>query len=215
MTLTELLVSMTVFSILAVIVFATVLSANNTSKTNGQQNNLNEQARLVLNRITRELRQARSIDAVAFTGTTITSVTFEADFNGNGAIDDSTTDPEVLTYCWDPPNHRIMLTGNESTPQPCDNPDALPVIASDVSSFTVTLTSDLWQYDGSCGTAADGVVTWQELDCASLTQGVGNQNGQLDSIELRNIDGVSISTVVLRGSRQQSYQTKVNLRNQP
>ncbi|MFL6240718.1 MAG: type II secretion system protein J [Actinomycetes bacterium] len=214
MTLVELLVSITIFGVLAVIVFATVLSANNTGKANATQNNLNEQARLVLNRITRELRQAKQIDSVGFTGSTITSITFEADFNGNGTIDDSTSDPEVLTYCWDPPNHRIMLTANESTPQPCDNSNALPVIASDVSSFTVTLTSDLWQYDGACGAAADGVVTWQELDCAPLNQGVGNQNGSLDSIELRNVDGVTISTVVLKGSRQQTYQTKVDLRNQ-
>lgn len=225
-TLIELLVGTLLFAVLSTVLLSTVNSASNALSVTKGTVGLNEEARLTINRMSRELREARSIDAVGFTacggsaplacptgvtGTVPTSVTFEDDFNGNGVIDSSTSDPEVLTYCWDYTRKRILLTPHLPTSSDCSDPDALPVLTTDVESFVLDFRSSLWQYD----TNADGVTTWQELDAAPSTAGVGNGNGVLDTVELRNVDSVVITMTVFKGSRRQVYRTQINLRNRP
>jgi prepilin-type N-terminal cleavage/methylation domain-containing protein len=225
-TLVELLVAMALFSVLSTVLVSTLASTSKALTVTRSTVGINEGARLTFNRMSRELREARSIDNVGFspcggsapvacpsgvTGSVPTSLTFEDDFNGNGVIDSSGSDPEVLTYCWDYTNRRILLTPHLPTSSDCSDPDALPVLTTDVESFTLDLRSSLWQYDSN----ADGHTTWQELDAAPLSAGVGNQNGTLDSIELRNIDSVVITMTVFKGPRRQLYRTQVNLRNRP
>lgn len=214
-TLVELLVASVMFFVILAAIATVVSTTSSSADTTRQTNDLNEQARLALNRITRELRQAQEIEEVKVVGTRITGLTFTADFNGNGTIDTSPADPERLTYCWDTTGRRLLLTPDVGAGMPCDNTSALPILSSDVQDLDIQLHSNLWQYDGSCAgnPTPDGYVTWQELDCASLSAGVGNRNGSLDTIELRNINGVSISLTVLTGARRQVYETQVNMRN--
>lgn len=225
-TLVELLVGVVLFGLLSTVLLATVVSTSNGLTSTKNTVGINEEARLTYNRMTREIREARQLDAVGFTtcgpaapvacpagvtGKVPTSLTFEVDFNGNGVIDSSATDPEILTYCWDYANKRVLLTPHLPTTSDCSDPDALPVLTTDVESFYLDFRSSLWQYDAN----GDGITTWQELDSAPLTAGVGNQNGNLDSIELRNIDSVVINLTVFKGARRQVYRSQVNLRNRP
>lgn len=223
-TLVEMLVAVTIFAVLGTVMFSMVASMRQSGQTTQQTNDLNEQARLTLNRIARELRQAKQIESVLVNSSgTITGITFDVDFNGNGVIDVSATDPERLTYCYVPPtnaaqdNGMIMLTANVPV-STCANPGALPVLADEVTGFTINLQSSNWQDDGACGatlingvTQPDGITEWQELDCAA--NGGVFPTGAPDATALNGIDSVTLVLKVLHGAQTQVYQTQVDLRN--
>ncbi len=82
-----------------------------------------------------------------------------------------------------------------------------PVLADNVTVFTLDLRSSQWQYDRN----ADGIVGWAELDQAPAP--VGNQNGSPDGAELARIDSVVIAVSVRRDGRRQDYRTQVDFRN--
>ena len=211
-TLIELLVSMGLFAILATILFTTVISGTNTLTGVRQSTDLNEESRLVLNRMSRELRQAQSIFSVVnpngascFNGGATCSdvrVTFDVDFNGDGAIQTSTvTDPERLTYHYDGANKRLLLEATGFSQ---------PILGGNVTFFKITYLSSNYKCDAN----SDGVVTWQELDSAPTPcpRLAGNNDGVLND-ELAFVDQITIDLSVLTGSRQQDYQTTVDLRN--
>ena len=218
LTLVELLVSIVLLGLIGTIVFTSVLATQRAAESSRQVNDLNEEARLVLNRMSRELREAKRITAVTnpmgpgYSATSDSSVTFEVDFNGNGIIEPTAADPEELTYFYDVSAQRLQLQAAGA---------ALPVLAANVASFQVNFTSRKYVYDGTtnagggvCGAVTgtkDGVVDWQEVDgnAAMLN---GNCNGVLDT-ELTVVDSVFISLKVLYGPKQQQYQTQVDLRN--
>ena len=217
-TLIELLVSMVLVAIIGSIVFAAVMATQRAAESSRQVNDLNEEARLVLNRMSRELREAQRITAVinpmgpGYSATDDTSVTFEVDFNGNGTIEPTAADPERLTYFYDVSAQQLQLQAAGA---------ALPVLAANVAGFQVNFTSRRYVYDGtttasggSCGTVTgpkDGVVDWQEVD--GNAAGVhGNCNATLDA-ELNVVDSVYLNLRVLYGSKQQQYETQVDLRN--
>jgi prepilin-type N-terminal cleavage/methylation domain-containing protein len=218
MTLIELLVAMILMGLVGTIVFTSVLATQRAAESSRQVNDLNEEARLVLNRMSRELREARRITAVinpmgpGYSATSDSSITFEVDFNGNDTIEPTAADPEVLTYFYDVSAQQLQLRAAGA---------ALPVLAANVASFQVNFTSRKYVYDGTttasggvCGTVTgtkDGVVNWQEVDGNSALL-YGNCNAVLDS-ELTVIDSVFVSLKVLYGSKQQQYQTQVDLRN--
>jgi prepilin-type N-terminal cleavage/methylation domain-containing protein len=218
LTLIELLVSMILMGLVGTIVFTSVLATQRASESSRQVNDLNEEARLVLNRMSRELREAKAITAVVnpmgpgYSATSDTSITFEVDFNGNGTIEPTAADPERLTYFYDVSAQQLQLKAAGS---------ALPVLAANVASFQVNFTSRKYVFDGTttasgglCGTVTgtkDGIVDWQEVD-GNPAMLYGNCNANLDS-ELNVIDSVFVSLKVLYGSKQQQYQTQVDLRN--
>jgi type II secretory pathway component PulJ len=223
-TLVEFLVAAGLFLGLSAVLFSTVLSGATQAKNSRQYNDLNEEARLMLNRMSRELREAQAINAVTNPGGAVSSagsalypayyaanangdssVTFEVDFNGNGVIEPTAPDPEELTYRYDRANRRVLLlaAGEE-----------LPVLAGNVESFAYRFTSRLYQADGSVDGTKDGTVNWEELDADTLTA-KGNQNHVLDGQELARVDSITIEIVVLKGARQQTYRTQVDMRNRP
>lgn len=219
-TLVELLVASALFMILTSITLTSVLSAARSAKAGREINDLNEEARLVLNRMSRELREARRIvavvnpDGTGFNATADVEVGFEVDFNGDGTIDPTAADPEQLTYRYDFAGQRLLLQASG---------ESLPVLAGDVAEFKITYHSRRFEYNGtlpagggSCGAttgAKDSLVTWQEVD-GHPSMRHGNCNGVLDR-ELDVIDSVTIDLRVLYGSRQQVYRTRVDLRNRP
>ncbi len=218
LTLVELLVSVVLVSIIGAVVFSTVLATQRASETSRQVNDLNGEARLVLNRMSRELREAQRITAVVnpmgpgYDNTADTSITFEVDFNGNGLIEPTAADPEELTYYYDVSAQQLQLQAAGS---------ALPVLAANVANFKVNFTSRKYIYDGTttasggtCGAVTgtkDGFVDWQEVD-GHPGMLYGNCNATLDT-ELTVVDSVFIELKVLYGARQQQYQTQVDLRN--
>ena len=218
LTLVELLVSIVLVGLIGSIIFSSVMATQRAAESSRQTNDLNEEARLVLNRMSRELREAKRITAVVnpmgpgYSATSDSSVTFEVDFNGNGTIEPTAADPEELTYYYDVSAQQLQLQAAGA---------ALPVLAANVASFQVNFTSRKYIYDGTtnggagvCGTVTgtkDGVVNWQEVDGNSALL-YGNCNGVLDT-ELTVVDSVFVSLRVLYGPKQQQYQTQIDLRN--
>jgi prepilin-type N-terminal cleavage/methylation domain-containing protein len=219
-TLIELLVGLVLTSLVTSMVFTAVMAASRVAKSSRNVNDLNEEARLVLNRMSRELREARDVTAVtnpagpgggSLDSTGDVSLTFEVDFNGNGVIEPNASDPEVLTYVYDRSGQRLLLQAAG---------ESLPVLAAKVADFTVDFTTRRYQYDGvqfttgagctSANQTKDGVVHWYEVD--KYPGSVGNCNGLLDA-ELPVIDSVQIDLKVLYGPQQQVYRTTVDMRN--
>ena len=204
-TLVELAVAMTVMGLLLSVIATTISGSKRSADTVRQINNLNEEARLALNRVTRELRQASSVDSVGAPDGA-SSVTFWVDFNGNQARDTSAADPEVLTYRWD--GNKILLSAADTSGIPVTQ----PILSGEVSAFRLDYRSSRYEYD--CN--GDGVTAWQELDataCGPVGNSVGNGNGVLDGAELPFVDSVVLSFRVLEGSRKQDYRTQIDLRN--
>lgn len=203
--LVELLVSMVVFSALSGAILTFVLSANTAATTTKQTNDINEEARLALNRMTRELRQAKEIRSVDIATNGAQGMTFWVDFNGDGTDSTTAGDPEVLEYSY--ASAQIRLTADIG-----GGPVTKPILAGNVTYFNLQYLSSKYQYD--CD--GDGQTTWQELDngtCVPLSAGVGNGDLNLNGPELTNIDSVVITIKVLSGKRQQTYRSRVDLRN--
>jgi type II secretory pathway pseudopilin PulG len=189
-----------------------------------------EEARLALNRMSREIRQAREIvrvinpDGAAYDPNALTAIVFKADFDDDGCIDgadpapgdtggcnaDDVSDPELLSYCHQP------ATSSSSEPQLFVIRGALaagatactggePILAEDVAHFKIEYRSNVYRYDLS---PADGVTTWTELDAAPAP--TGNGNGVLD-VELAGITTTTLSLELQNPGLE--LRTQVALRN--
>jgi type II secretory pathway pseudopilin PulG len=210
MTLIELLVGMGLFALLGSILLTLALSTRDVTQDVRDRNGTTEEARTAVERMTRELRQARDIEAVHLpsTGDPSTWIRFWTDFDGDGVRDTSADQPEVMTYRWDPPSGdnegqlSLSALGGEA---------GLPLLAVDVTDFHLELQSSSWEYDlaPAVGTG-DGVTTWQELD---ETSPPGNRDGLPDGAELAHIDLVVVSMQVQSDHGTQNYRTQIDLRN--
>src|SRR5256885_15728549 len=91
-TLIEMLVAMLLLGMLGTVFMTTIMGSRSSLSATASSQDLNEEARLALNRMARELRQATSItnvlnpDGAAYGSTAITAVTFTPDFNGGGRV---------------------------------------------------------------------------------------------------------------------------------
>jgi len=231
-TLIEMLVSMLVMSALGSILVTTVIGTKNSATTTASEQNINEEARLALNRMARELRQADAItgvinpDGASYNPAAVTAVTFTADFNGDGCIDGvapspaptpaptcqpyAATNPETLTYCWNGSTTagQLYLIPGTLNSANCSVSGAMPILTGDVTAFKLSYRSNQYLYDAN----GDGITTWSELDQAGAP--VGNNDGQLDQPDLGNVDSVVIDlTVASKDHHTQAYETQVDLRN--
>lgn len=230
-TLIELLVASVLLGVLASIGMSMLMASQRSADVTVSAHQSVEEARLALNRVSRELRQATSLvhvqnpDGAARDDDAITVVSFEADFDGDGCaaatnLEDPTgtcpagdpADPEQLTYCHEPAAvsgdaGRLYIVGGPvtATVTDCNSLGGLPILASGVDLFTVSYRSSLYRYD----TDADGSTSWTELDAALPP--IGNGNGTLDG-ELAHIDRVVVD-LTLEGGAGRSYRTSVTLRN--
>lgn len=215
-TLVEVLVAMVIFSLLMTVAMAITMASRRSVTQTKQIDDANEEARLALNRIARELRQAKEIDGVVLysVGAYAASgygkeITFGVDFNGDGTIDPNATDAELLTYKYvasPTGNGKILLQANDAA----GNPVVQPVLAGNVSDFHLELYSSLWV----CDSNGDGRTTWKELDTnAAAACPHPDNNNTLDGNELRSIDSIVVDFSVFEGTHRQDYRTQVNLRN--
>lgn len=202
MSLVEVLVAMGLFGLLGSLLLGLALGTSGVTEDVRSLTTVNEESRLAMERMARELRQARSITAVSLPPSSTTALTFWTDFNGNDTTDLAVADPEVLTYRWNPATNRLTLTANDAAGTAVTR----PVLAASVSTFTLELRSSQWQHDAD----GNGQTTWQEIDATSAG---GNGNGVPDGPELAAIDNIGLSMTVLDGPRAQTYTTRVDLRN--
>lgn len=216
-TLVEILVAASLFMLLNLFTFTAVIGNARVTETARAATDVNQEARVLLNRMARELREAKSITSAANPGTfpytspyavfdpnADSSLTFEVDFNGVNGIEPLAADPEVITYKYDRAGQRVLLQAGGQT---------LPVLAANVTAFKLSFTSRQFLYDGTVDGTKDNVVTWEELD-ADPTGVKGNKNKKLD-LELNYVDAVTIEITLFKGQRRQTYRTQVDLRNRP
>jgi prepilin-type N-terminal cleavage/methylation domain-containing protein len=199
----ELLVAMVLTTVLGSLLLGSTLGARKVTDDARRNSELTADVRRAMERLVRELRQAGRIDQVDLptTPTAPTAITFWADFDNDGHPDTDAADPEVLTYRFVPGSGTITLTVDDAD----GSSVTTPILAENVTSFTLSLRSSQWQYDRN----GDGVVDWSELDVSA----VGNNNGKPDGAELQRIDSIVLAVSVYRGGRQQSYRTQVDFRN--
>lgn len=223
-TLVELLVAMGLFTVLVTITMPALISTRDSTDTTKAVNDANEEARVALNRMSRELRQASEIrGATLFTsGPYATagfadSLTFGVDFNGNGTIEANAVDAEILTYRFVPDvngagNGQIQLSAND----PSGTLVVRPILAAHVSDFHMELRSSLWQCDkvDPITLVADGVTTWQEVDTNTAAACPSpDNNGTLGTNEFNQLDSVVVAFTVFEGTYEQTYRAQIDLRN--
>lgn len=214
--LVEVLVGMSLFGVLTTILLGVSLSTSRVSEHTRQVSAVNAESQLVMERLTRELRQASCVTQVngsawrqdplkcpvtsATTPTDTAHLSFVVDFDGAGA--DQTGAAVAVRYVWDQTSQQLVIReGTDSG-----------VLAEGVTGFTVTVGSTLWQYDAN----GDGDTTWQELNNAGSPVGDSDNPPALD-FELPYVDRVEISMTVERDIDgtpfEQTYSTKVDMRN--
>ncbi|HEV2754562.1 MAG TPA: prepilin-type N-terminal cleavage/methylation domain-containing protein [Actinomycetota bacterium] len=205
-TFVEMLVMMTVFSALATGVYGVMLTVSNGSEKARTVAGISEQARLGFNRMVRDTREGKRIDYVS---PDLTTFEVHVDFDGNGVITplpaaNAFGDLEELTYSFDAAaktlrlNGEVLLKGVECVRDTSGN--CLPPFS---------FGSNRLEFD----TNTNGVTSWQELDAAPATYGVGNGDGQLNW-ELPLISNVSFALRVKDGNVKSDYYGEAQLRNQ-
>lgn len=227
-TLIEVMVAMFVTMVLVTISMSVVKTAGDALKTSSTSQDLNEEARQAINRIARDLRQAKAVvaavnpDGGSFDPSRIVAVRAQADFDGDGCIGGvgsgpclpyNPSNPEDVTYCFDPGTRQLYVIDNQAvgvvpvTSSSTSCSGGLPLLAGNVSAFKVEYRSNEYRYDLD---PSNGVTTWHELDGAPPP--VGNDNGVLD-VELARIDSVVLDLTMSANGRTQTYRTQVDLRN--
>ncbi|HVU60540.1 MAG TPA: prepilin-type N-terminal cleavage/methylation domain-containing protein [Mycobacteriales bacterium] len=241
LTLVELLVAIVLTGILGGVVVTVLLGIHTSVSNSNAQHNLNEEARLALNRIARELRQATAItkpagfaspsaitsvqnpDGADYDPTQITTVTFTSDFNGDGCID-GVNSSGTATGCSaynanDPETLTYCWDPSSDVRELFLIPGQFVGPTCQTSGAQAILAGDVTSFKLSYRSNAyladannDGITTWTELDAHSPS--LGNDDGTLDAAELPEIDSVVIDiTASEAGSHSQSYTTEVDLRN--
>jgi hypothetical protein len=201
---------MGIFSIIATTFWMVALSAARGSRTTREVAGVSGEARLGLNRIVRDTREAEKIIA-----TSGNEYTIEVDFDFNGTpVPAPSTNPqgdyETLTYAYDPSNNVIELNGQLLMRRV----ECIGGAAGCTANPIFTYTSNHLEYDWN----ADGTTTCLELDAASThaVVGVGNNNGLCDSpiLEFPYISNVRYAMVVTDGNAQSTFRSEAQLRNQ-
>ncbi|HEX2295513.1 MAG TPA: type II secretion system protein [Actinomycetota bacterium] len=205
-TLVEILVSLTIFFAVAAGVFGVMLSATRGSETARRVAGVSEQARLGLNRMVRDTREGSVIDSVS---ADLNSFEVHVDFDGNNVITplpatNALGDVEELTYTFDPAakvlrlNGEVLVRGVECARDELSN--CIPAFS---------FGSNRLEFDGD----KNGVTSWQELDQADPSYGVGNRDNQLN-FELPLVSNVAFALRVKDGTATSDYYAEAQLRNQ-
>lgn len=228
-TLVELLVAMSLMIVLITVTMTVVKVTSSAVVTSQQQQNLNEEARQAINRMARDIRQAKQIvtavnpDGAGFNSAGLVAVRFKSDYDGDGCISGTggtgcllynASNPEDITYCFEPSTDQLYVIDNSAagvvpvTMASTSCSGGQPLLAGNVADFKVSYRSDVYRDDLN---PTDGVTTWSELDESGSPD--GNVNGLLDD-ELVNVDSVVLDLTMRLSGRQQLYRTQVGLRNQ-
>ncbi len=206
-TLIEVLVTFTVFSALSAGIFGVMMSTSRGSETARRVAGVSEQARLGLNRMVRDTREGSSIDWVA---PDLNSFEVHVDFDGNNLITplpatNPLGDVEELTYAYDASTKTLRLNGEVLVRGVECARDAS---GSCVPAFSFG--SNRLEFDTS---PKDGVTTWQELDQADPSYGVGNRDNQLN-FELSLVSNVAFALRIEDGTARRDFYAEAQLRNQ-
>jgi prepilin-type N-terminal cleavage/methylation domain-containing protein len=138
-TLIELLVAMALFLVLGAITLTAIVSLSKGLDRERVTSDITSEARVALERMAREVRQAQELES-PLPG----SMKLSIDFDGNGVIDGSLADPEVVTYAHDSANDSIAMTAQD----PSGTTVTAALLAGQVKDLTFRYRSSNWQEFG-------------------------------------------------------------------
>lgn len=221
-TIVEVLVALTIFSLIAAAFMSVMFAVARGTDSTAAHVRISEEARLGLNRMIRDTREAGWISLTDPSPTaTHNSFTVKIDFDGDGAYTNPASGTaqgnyEVLTYAYDDATDRITVTvagvGTETLIRGVDCiRDASNACTSDVFSFT----SNRLEYDWDV--PPDGITTLAELNATacppnSLTT-LDNCNATLVDAELANITSLNVALSLGTGGKKTPYYAEAQLRN--
>ncbi len=208
-TLVETMVSMLIFSIISTTFYMIMFSGNRASNTVRDVVRVSEEARLGLNRMIRDTREADEIaEASEFMFRVL--INFDNDFDPITNEPIYTNDPvagiyEDLTYIYDAEFSTIFLNGETLVTGVTPINDTTPVFS---------YTSNILEFDWD----DDGVTTWQELDVAEFDHGVenvGDNSGGFEPTvgEWPYLSTVNFSFFVTVGDTSTEFHSRADLRN--
>lgn len=203
-TLVELMVGIALFAAISVGFYQVLFSASSSATTSQSMARVSEEARLGLNRLVRDTRQAAKL-----TNATSTSYRIEIDFDGDNNPDPVPDDPagnyEVMIVTWNSVARTVTLSNGVSTEVLMRDVDCIRKVDDTCYDFFRFASSRL-EYD----TSGDGVTSATELDQAPT---IGNKNGLLDGQELGQVDTVRYSFRVEKDDRSTNFYGEAQMRN--
>jgi prepilin-type N-terminal cleavage/methylation domain-containing protein len=229
--LIEIMVALGIFSIVSFAFLSVMLSSSRSGRTTRDNVRVAEEARLGLNRMVRDVREAGWISLSSASPTaTHNSFTVKIDYNGDGtyanpAPPNAPTEGnyEVVTYAFDDPGDRITLTAEGFPVETLiKGVDCVRVTTSGPCKGSVfSFTSNRLEYDvGPPGGpfVPDGVTTLAEIDgmaCAphNVTTMDTTCNGALVDKELANITSIGIAFSLKTASSSSNFYAEAQLRN--
>ena len=213
----EMLVAIAVFSLVAFAFLAVMrTTARSTDQTRADVE-ISEEARLGLNRMVRDTREAGWITLSSSSpGAVHNSYTVHIDYNGDGSFSNPlppNAPPEgnfeIVTYAYDAAGERLTISATGFGAETIvEGVKAIP--GKDVFTFTSRL-----EYDWN----GNGVATLQEIDAAPCpgnnvtTLDTGCSNGTLVNAELGAISSVNMAFEVEVGDKGSDYYAEAQLRN--
>ncbi|HEV2754521.1 MAG TPA: prepilin-type N-terminal cleavage/methylation domain-containing protein [Actinomycetota bacterium] len=221
--LVEILVALAIFATVSAAFMSVMLSGARSSDTTRDNVRVAEEARLGINRMVRDTREAGWI-ALPSTGPadSFPSFTVKVDFNGDGTYSnpagptvDTVANYEVVTYAYDDAGDRITLTAQGFPTETlvkgvdCVRPVNGGACTNEVFSFT----SNRLEYDWD----GNGVTTLAEINQAACapynvtTMDVCNT--ALVDKELANVTSVNFAFSLKTGDQVTNYFTEAQLRN--
>lgn len=191
-TMLELMVVVLLLSLLMTVFYGFLFGGERAARDGRDWLEANQAARLALDRLSRELREADYLE-IAEAG----RVKFGADFNSNNGITDA--ESEIVTYAYDALSRELRISAG--------SPLVTAVLARNVVAFTLSYFGS----EPSLDSNFDGTVTGAEIE-AGVTYS-GDSGVSLGGEELNRISLVTFEmTVGLRNQRHR-YRTSVELRN--
>ena len=194
-TLVEFAVAMGIFLIFMSVVTPFMFSQIQGALRTEDRVDLQQNARIALRTMTRELRQATELYDSVDKPTGKTELSFGVDFDGNGVIDsyNNTAVPlEQVTYYYTPADETLYRGRKKGTGSP---------IAEHVQDVNFTMYGSNLVLDGN----GDGVVDEDELDT--------NGNNKIDGPELANVTRLTIELGMAGGDVTQTFEAQAFMRN--
>ena len=196
-TLVELLVVIMIFGAISTSLYLAVFSGVRGGKTARNVVQVSEEARLGLNRMIRDTREAKDLVAAD-----ADSYEIGIDFNLDGDTDD---EGEQETFTFDPSTGRILLTANIPDGVNPTTTEPLVVGVSDLAGTNMfTYSSNQLEFDYD---PEDGVASCAEIDDPPFGVSGGNSDDVCGAEELPFITNVSYALQVSSGDARSGVRT--------
>jgi prepilin-type N-terminal cleavage/methylation domain-containing protein len=196
-TLVELLVVMLIFAAISTSLYFAVFSGVRGGNTAENVVRISEEARLGLNRMIRDTREAKEVLAAD-----ADSYEIGIDFNLDGDTDD---EGEQETFTFDPGTERILLTANVPDGANPTTTEPLAVGVSDLPGTNMfSYSSNQLEYDYD---PEDGIASCAEIDDPPFGVSGGNGDNICGAEELPFVSNISYALQVSSGDARSGVRT--------